>query len=320
MKRIVIFLAVFLFTAQSAFAVSIKQIVSKPIFKPEVAVLSKLIKEHKHISIADFRNLLRNYVGNNAAVANRIKIKSRINALLETKGTYDKKNYIVVKSQYFLKNGKIVKEKIHKIYINTSFFYYGNIGNIPPSNLPMKINSWLIHRHKAGKVLAELVYHILRHYPNIYKNINAQGNHYQNALWIAADRGLFHTVFILMKDKNLRYNITGESIYFISTNYCRNSIDKGLLAFCNWRNSSRMGQYISSKITNFPYAVQDRILGGGYENNGIYGAGIAHFEFFAPTNAFEDYPFYALALHSEKNNFDTLTKERLFDKTLPALY
>ena len=310
----------FLFTAQSAFAVTIKQIVSRPIFKPEVAVLSKLIKEHKHMDISDFRNLLRNYIGDNAIKSG--KKESGINALLKAKGTY-KKGSIVVKSQYFLKNGKIVKEKIHRISINTLFAY---LGSVVTGEKYTFINSWLIHQHVAGKELAELVYHILRHYPNIYKNINAQGNHYQNALWIAADRGLFHTIFVLMKDKNLKYNITGESIYFFSNNYCTYVYTKDYsMEHCSWRNSQRMTQYITSKINDYSYFRQGVIRGGGYAYGATnrswddYGVQATYMAFFIPTEAFTADPLYALELHNEKNSFDTQTKERLFNKTLPSL-
>ncbi|RZV40271.1 MAG: hypothetical protein EVJ48_01895 [Candidatus Acidulodesulfobacterium acidiphilum] len=209
MKKISIFVALILilgFTV-SANAVSVNKIVSKPVLSGELKVLSYLVfTKHKHFSMHDLRELLRNYRGS-PSIMFLIRQMNFVKG-----GKYQKPGEGCIYYQYLFKNNKIVKQKteqpICKIYFyRYQGFYSGPIDNFIPVSM-------VYH----GRALANFVKRLLT-LNNIYNNINSQGQHYETALYTAVVKTEYRTALVLLTDKNINPNITCLSRYPVRFKY-----------------------------------------------------------------------------------------------------
>lgn len=316
MKKLLFFLMVlFLFlTANSSnvYAIKVSDIVNQPITYSDLTALKLLVREHKHFSSSDFRNLLRNYIGTkNTTPGGR---QSILSLMKSTSSTIKSQHSICDKYRYYVKNDKIVRSKIAPIC-----YSYNKITNPGHSGI-----ATMLHFHNNGKVLAMLTYSILNNYPNIKKNINAYGKNWQTALWIASDRALFHTVYVILKYSNANVNITGISPFAINHGSCH--YNKGRQA--DWLLWSCQTNFkIPHKwIENEPYVCQDLINAGGgvtttmgtllttgFQASYIGGTLV----FFSSSSGVETIPYYALALNSTPpySKFDYMVFKILFKKS-----
>lgn len=194
--------------AGNVYALKISNIVDYPISYNDLAVINHMIKKHKRFSEADLRNLLRNYTG--FSIGRRIK-SNTMNTLTNLMTGGNSPHTICAKYIYFMQNDKIMKKKITPQPICYSFYKETIVAN----NSNNYRYAHLIHTHvKHSKALAITVYKALMAYPNLINNINAQGRHWQNALWITADRGFTHALFVILKyAPKVNPNITGISMY-----------------------------------------------------------------------------------------------------------
>ena len=218
MKKLIIFtflIFAFVFAGKAnASGIVVGKITSKPVTPQELKTLGYLVfTRHDNFTVKDLRGLLRNYVGSNAKV-NTVSSGgfNSIGSAIKTKSKIDKKhcsNY-----QYLLVSGKVVKEKIDEI--------------CPERASMRKRGFWgwynaysynYVNKPAYGKKLAMFVYKILKAFPDIWKNINAQGRHYQTALYIASARSEAHVVFLLLTDKYINPTITSISSGDINLSY-----------------------------------------------------------------------------------------------------
>ena len=190
MKKTSILIALILILAftVSANAVSINKIVSKPVLVGELKVLSYLVfTKHKHFSMHDLRELLRNYRGNPPIVFLIRQMRGNYNY-------YPAKDSRCIYYQYLLKNNKIVKQKTEPVCKN----YFSLL------NPKHYIHRTSIYHEKA---LANFVKRLLT-LNNIYNNINSQGQHYETALYIAVAKAEYRIALVLLTDKDINPNIT----------------------------------------------------------------------------------------------------------------
>lgn len=99
-----------------------------------------------------------------------------------------------------------------------------------------------------GKKLAFFVEKVLKTYPNVYKNINEQGEHYQTVIYIAAARQMTHVLFFLLNDGYINPAITSlsnEKIFFQT--WYKERDDKTGYEIIPW--------HMGAKNAAFPYQV-----------------------------------------------------------------
>lgn len=206
MKKLFIFtflIFVFAFAGKASASNIVNKITSKPITLQELKTLDYLVfTQHSHFTTKNLRGLLRNYVGSNAEINTASAGGfNQIGSTIKTANKINKK--YCSKYQYLLVSGKVVKEKINEIC---------------PERATMRkrgFSAWYnaysynyVNKPKHGKKLAMFVYKVLKAYPSIYNNINAQGRHYQTALYIASARSEAHVVYLLLTDKYINPAIT----------------------------------------------------------------------------------------------------------------
>ena len=307
MKKLLFFLMLFFFTVSNAYAYKVSQIVKQPITNSDLSALKAMVKEHKHFSEADFRNLLRNYIGSVGTSISLGNSNSNIFSMMKSKAvaTVNNSGYSICdKYRYFVKNGKVERVKISPI----CYSYFTGRQNKQSA----RQTATMLHFHYNGKALAMLVYNILNTYPNVKNNINSQGSNYQNALWIATDRGLFHTVYVILKyAPKVNPDITGISNYFAANGSCVSN----RLFQCSYNF------IIPHKwINNDSYVCQDLINAGGGTYNDTYGT--VYSGLFAGSLSFfqadgvQALPFDALRLNSiNAPAFDKIVFKKLFHET-----
>lgn len=106
--------------------------------------------------------------------------------------------------------------------------YRGNVRKSVSNNTNLNHHFLPINaKIKRVRFLAQVVSKILKNYQNVYNNINAQGRHYQTALFIACRLGERPVINALLKDKKINVHITSLGHMINITDYTAGQEENG---------------------------------------------------------------------------------------------